>query len=95
MLELEFYTSDFCLPDSEGRSTKLSGTPLAMQGPRHLEVQNAYDGSERQDTTWKSSCSQGRGGRGCIPGEAWIGLYMRGSQPEVRCFRILQTLGRC
>ncbi|CAJ1349731.1 unnamed protein product [Effrenium voratum] len=84
--ELEFYSSEHCLEED----SKLRGSPLAMQGPRHLDTRRAFDGDLRQDLAWVSSCSQGLGG-GCIPGEAWLGLYVRGQQPDVKCFRILQS----
>ena len=86
--ELEFYSSEHCLEED----SKLRGSPLAMQGPRHLDTRRAFDGDLRQDLAWVSSCSQGLGG-GCIPGEAWLGLYVRGQQPDVKCFRILQHPG--
>ena len=35
----------------------------------------------------------GREGSGsCIPGEAWLGMYTRGLQPDVKCFKIYQCL---
>eukprot|EP00435_Cladocopium_sp_Y103_P002030 s446_g1.t1 len=27
----------------------------------------------------------------CVPAEAWLGIYVRGQQPVVKCFRILQS----
>ncbi|CAJ1349729.1 unnamed protein product [Effrenium voratum] len=88
VLELEFYTSEFCadLPDA-----RLEGTPLSMQGPGNMEIYNVYDGDLRQDLVWTSSCSQGLGRDSCIPGEAWLGIYVRGRQPDVKCIRILQS----
>ena len=35
----------------------------------------------------------GREGSGsCIPGEAWLGMYTRGLQPDMKCFKIYQCL---
>ena len=46
-----------------------------------------------QDRTWQSTCTMGREGSGsCIPGEAWLGMYTRGLQPDVKCFKIYQCL---
>eukprot|EP00913_Durusdinium_trenchii_P034544 g32317.t1 len=62
----------------------------APGGPKDTSVQNAYDGDTRQDLTWTSSCSKGLG-NSCMPGEAWLGIYVRGQQPDVKCFKLLQS----
>lgn len=42
---------------------------------------------------WTSSCTSSRmEGITCVPAEAWLGIYTRGQQPNITCFRILQTL---
>eukprot|EP00440_Ansanella_granifera_P014452 gb/GFBE01015706.1/.p1 GENE.gb/GFBE01015706.1/~~gb/GFBE01015706.1/.p1 ORF type:complete len:2679 (+),score=463.31 gb/GFBE01015706.1/:1-8037(+) len=87
--ELEFYEEPFCV--GRGEVVPLQGTPIAMQGPRNLlESRKAFDGDPRQDMWWRSSCTKGLNGT-CIPGEAWLGLYTRGRQPNVRCMRLFQS----
>lgn len=46
-MELEFFTSEFCVESPEGGNPRVSGIPLAMQGPKDTSVQNAYDGDTR------------------------------------------------
>eukprot|EP00438_Fugacium_kawagutii_P034713 Skav216627 [mRNA] locus=scaffold3008:443582:458817:- [translate_table: standard] len=80
VLELEFYTTDFCQEEPSG--------------PKSTRIHNVYDKDIRETLTWESSCQFGRGGSGCIPGEAWLGLYTRGLQPDIKCFKIFQPRGR-
>ncbi|CAK9066377.1 unnamed protein product [Durusdinium trenchii] len=85
----EFYTSPFC----EDPESRVRGTPIPMQGPRNQEVRYAFDQDLRQDVGWTSSCTSSRmEGITCVPAEAWLGIYTRGQQPNITCFRILQTL---
>jgi len=93
VLELEFYTSEFCVGvDPELVESKIYGLPLAMQGPQDLTIDYVFDREVRQDRTWQSTCTMGREGSGsCIPGEAWLGMYTRGLQPDVKCFKIYQS----
>lgn len=88
--ELEFFTSEFCVQDPDLTDARIYGIPLAMQGPKSTRIQHVYDQDLRVDLTWESSCSMGRGGT-CIPGEAWLGMYTRGLQPNVKCFKIYQS----
>eukprot|EP00434_Breviolum_minutum_P005970 symbB.v1.2.005264.t1/scaffold286.1/size306100/3 len=83
--ELEFHTAEHCLGD------KLKGSPLAMQGPQNMEIRYAFDGDIRQDLGWSSSCESRTEGITCVPAEAWLGIYVRGEQPAVKCFRLLQS----
>jgi hypothetical protein len=62
-----------------------------LTGPESTRIQHVYDQDLHVDLTWESSCSLGRGGA-CIPGEAWLGMYTRGLQPDVKCFKIYQPL---
>lgn len=85
VIELEFYTEAHCL------GGMLEGKALSMQGPSNfLSASNAFDLDERTDLFWESACSRGPGNT-CLPLEAWIGLYTRGQQPMVKCFRLLQS----
>jgi len=82
--EFELYTDDNC------GGTRLTGEAMSMAGTAGLEdAKFAFDGLSGFDNVWRSTCVGVQGS--CNPHEAWVGLYFRDSQPNVTCFRFLQT----
>lgn len=98
MAQSQVFTSFVTCPVLSTTWWCLAGTtpPPAQKlslGPKSTRIHNVYDKDIRETLTWESSCQFGRGGSGCIPGEAWLGLYTRGLQPDIKCFKIFQPRG--